>query len=570
MTDLECALMAATEKKALPPATPLSPLKFKVAPHLVQDLGLNLYTNLPKVLVEFLANAFDADSPIVNIEMDFDEIENQRDMLKLQVEKEKRVAKADVAKLAALVPLAKRVLPPTVTIKISDRGCGMSREELDSCFLIAGRRRREEATTKGDRSPGGRLLMGRKGVGKLAGFGVAQSVTITSRKKDSPFATRIVLDFHEIGKHRTTNDVVIPDEQVADGGGIPRTGGTEILLSSLLHEPLRSRKDTIEQALSDHFWLISAADFKIQLNGKQIKPAPLRFRYAFPCPEIPNSKLIDCTIRTEDGQEYPFRYRLRFRDESLIAANRGVRVYAHNRLAAAPSLLDAPTGMHGFRQTDYLDGIVEADFIDDQATDYIATDRQSLRWDTPLLAPLRAFLSKQIEEAVKAFQKNRDEEAKKETEEDPFTIQILTESGLPKHRVKAALKMAASLASICKDGVKGSEYKERVRIMVGGIAQGDILAELQKLAQSLLPDFNRVVEEITELTKQEFGDFGRYIRGRLNGIGSLVKIIDHQDFRLGKNEKELHDLLEKNAWLIDPTFRFIRLMRILSYVVPIS
>ena len=69
-----------------------------------------------------------------------------------------------------------------------------------------------------------------------------------------------------------------------------------------------------------------------------------------------------------------------------------------------------------------------------------------------------------------------------------------------------------------------------------------------------MPDFNAVVDEITELTKQEFGDFGRYIKGRLAGIESLVKIIDHQDFALGKNEKELHELLQNNAWLIDPTF----------------
>lgn len=41
---------------------PTNPLMFKVAPHIVEDLGLNLYTTLPRVLVEFIANAYDADS----------------------------------------------------------------------------------------------------------------------------------------------------------------------------------------------------------------------------------------------------------------------------------------------------------------------------------------------------------------------------------------------------------------------------------------------------------------------------------------------------------------------------
>ncbi|MGL6094579.1 MAG: ATP-binding protein, partial [Fimbriiglobus sp.] len=193
------------------------PLRFNVAPHLVQDLGLNLYTNLPKVLVEFVANAYDADSPIVDIQMNFDDIEYQRGLVKLQGEKDKRAAAGNLAALTSIVPLAQRVLPPTVAVKIIDRGCGMSRDDLATQFHIAGRRRREEGGGTTTTTSGRRLLMGRKGVGKLAGFGVAHKVTITTRKKDELHATRIVLDFHEIGKYRTTNDIVIPDDVIADG-----------------------------------------------------------------------------------------------------------------------------------------------------------------------------------------------------------------------------------------------------------------------------------------------------------------------------------------------------------------
>src|SRR5215208_5327359 len=104
------ATTPAAAAKAPPPST--QSLKFKVAPHLVQDLGLNLYTNLPKVLVEFVANAYDADSPTVNIQMDFTDIEYQRSLLKAEFEKEKKQAKGSPSKLAALTPLGKRVLPP--------------------------------------------------------------------------------------------------------------------------------------------------------------------------------------------------------------------------------------------------------------------------------------------------------------------------------------------------------------------------------------------------------------------------------------------------------------------------
>ena len=45
-------------------------LKLKVAPHIDEDLGLNLYTSLPRVLVEYVANAYDADSAYADVSLD--------------------------------------------------------------------------------------------------------------------------------------------------------------------------------------------------------------------------------------------------------------------------------------------------------------------------------------------------------------------------------------------------------------------------------------------------------------------------------------------------------------------
>src|SRR6266849_8349353 len=89
-------------------------LKFKVAPHLLQDLGLNLYTSLPRVLVEFVANAYDADSPSVDIRSDFALIESERNKLKAQFQYECRQCKDDEKSLRALKPLGERVLPAQV------------------------------------------------------------------------------------------------------------------------------------------------------------------------------------------------------------------------------------------------------------------------------------------------------------------------------------------------------------------------------------------------------------------------------------------------------------------------
>ena len=114
------------------------PLTFKVAPHIVEDLGLNLYTDLARVLVEFVANAYDADSPCVRITLDKPAIDRARRVLKAEygVDVEKGGVSGEQVE-----PLETRPLGPGFEIVIEDRGHGMSRDDLNRKFLVAGRRR---------------------------------------------------------------------------------------------------------------------------------------------------------------------------------------------------------------------------------------------------------------------------------------------------------------------------------------------------------------------------------------------------------------------------------------------
>jgi hypothetical protein len=527
------------------------PLRFLVAPHLVQDLGLNLYTSLSKVLVEFVANAHDADATGVDITMDFARIKLEREKLRAQVKYEQEQCKGDRAKLAKVQPLSQRTLPSEVTISIRDDGCGMTREDLQRKFLVAGRRRRD-ADAAG-RTAGGRLLMGRKGVGKLAGFGVAHTVCVSTSVRDQASTTRITLNYPSIRNSASTDQFRVPEESL--GREDVASGGTEITLSDLLYQPLSSQEETISADLADHFWLIGQGDFVIRLNGASVKPRPVTFSFAWPDPATPSESLVKSLCKTEDGQTFEFEYRIRFRDKSFRSSDdRGIRIYAHGRLAAAPTLLNTPTGSHGFKYTDYLDGIVVADFLDDQPDDYIRTDRQAVRWDTPLLTPLRDQLQAAIIQACSEYYKKRQADADADTKADAFTSDLITKSGLPKHRQKAVEKVAAVLwqAMDARDDAK--PYQQQVKMFVDNWRQGDLIRSLRDLAQQPVPDFVRLVHEVTELTARELADFANYIDGRLAGIQSLKRIVSGSSFANKKNEKELQQLFERNPWLIDPTF----------------
>lgn len=538
-------------------------LKFKVAPNIVEDLGLNLYTNLPRVLVEYVANSFDADSPAVNIQFDANEIARARKVLKKEHELEQ-------ARNAGSTPLLEtKTLSDDFAIVIEDTGYGMSRSDLNDKFLFAGRRRRKELTGDPLRTPNRRLIMGRKGIGKLAGFGVAKIVTVITRKAGEDFATKIVLDYDELVKQRQAHEIVIEEEKIIDGGGFDKNG-TKIILSRLLYGPLKSRNKTIEKELIEHFSFISPEDFSIYLSGKLITPDPPEFAFAWPVDDSKdhadfiehrlslqeNDDDEEESTESESDDTVTFSYRIRFTGDrqALTASKRGVRVYSNQRLASAPSLLDANTNMHGFRMTDYLDGVVQADFIDEQDVDYIATDRQSLRWETPLLAPLRAFLSKEIKVACTKYQKVRDANAKDVVKKDEFTIERIKVCEFSRKDKKLAYSIAALLKSACKKGVEDDEYKEKLLVMVQGIAHGTILTAISSLASEKNPDLQSLATEVAKLTKDELDRFITTVKSRIKAIETLKRIVDQTDFKDSENEGVIQKLFEKSPWLLDPTF----------------
>ncbi len=530
-----------------------STLPFKFAPHIVEDLGLNLYTDLPRVLVEFVANAYDADSPRVKVIIDKDAIDKARAVVKQEHKLE--TVKDEVAQIG---PLETRELPDSHTIEIIDTGHGMSKDDIAQKFLVAGRRRRKEEPESNGRTPNGRLLMGRKGLGKLAGFGVAKRVEITSKKPDEKHATMVILDFDELTKDKAINEVDVPVIKIDDGGGLG-TQGTRVVLSRLLYEPVKSRPSTILKALSEHFSLVCgpSGSFHIHIGTDEVPPAAADHAYAWPEPDKPIEDLIQHSLTLEDGKAISFSYRLRFTKEgnALPATRRGVRVYAHNRLASAPSLLNADTNMHGFRMTDYMDGVVVADFIDDDDNiDYIATDRQSLRWSSPLLAPLHKFLSDEIKIACAKYQKKRENAAPNIVRADLFSTKTIEEMNFSKRDKRMAERFAVILKGACKRGIKDPEYKNKLPIFLKGIGHGNIMTAIASLADSSNPDIHRVAAEVAKLTKEEFDDFISYAKGRINAITAFEKVVKGSDFAKPENEKLIQGMFENSPWMIDPSF----------------
>ena len=122
----------------------------------IDKLGIQMYDRVSAVLAELIANAYDADAQHVSMTLPFGKY------------------------LARKV--AGQIEDQEFEIVIEDDGCGMTAQEVNEYYLNVGYNRR---VTRSERTPKhNRRVMGRKGIGKLAPFGICHEVEVISAGGD--------------------------------------------------------------------------------------------------------------------------------------------------------------------------------------------------------------------------------------------------------------------------------------------------------------------------------------------------------------------------------------------------
>lgn len=114
-------------------------------------LGAQLYGDTPSIISELVQNAYDADAKAVWITIN---------------------------------------TVSEMSIVVQDDGIGMTPDEVNSRFLNIGQDRRSMYPE----SPGGRKVLGRKGIGKLAVFSLAKVVDVYSKTVNDVAACRLDFD----------------------------------------------------------------------------------------------------------------------------------------------------------------------------------------------------------------------------------------------------------------------------------------------------------------------------------------------------------------------------------------
>lgn len=157
------------------------------------------------------------------------------------------------------------ILPDVITsdpIVITDDGCGMTEQEVRNEYLAVANDRR---TRKGDRTTRlKRLVKGRKGIGKFAGLMVADIMEIHTTARGR--TTRVTISKADLLK--APRDLERIDLPLLAENADPNAGGTKIVLSGLNQRYAFPLPEKLKNLLMLEYG--REEDFQIRVNGERL------------------------------------------------------------------------------------------------------------------------------------------------------------------------------------------------------------------------------------------------------------------------------------------------------------
>lgn len=323
-------------------------LKMTFDPMTIEHLGVRMYSTLPPVLAELIANSADADAT------------------------------------KAIVHLNDN---GNKEIVVEDNGEGMTLKELNEKFLRIGRNRRE--ATSSTVSTKGRKVIGKKGLGKLSFFGIADEIEVVTRKDG--LENSFLLRWEDIKKAGADKEDYKPKPLHLEAPCNPGLKGTTITLRGLKRKT-GFDAEKIAVSLSKIFVIEPSFTILVLHNGTSTTPITNEMRYEN------LEKEIEWTVPGDIGKGGEYLAKMGITGHIMSARKpippstkmRGISLYSRKKLVNNPEFFSETISSHFFS---YLTGWLEVDFIDDDiAEDVISTDRQSLNWEHPEMAELRENL----------------------------------------------------------------------------------------------------------------------------------------------------------------------------------
>jgi len=534
----------------------------------IDKLGVKLYDKVSAVLAELVANSYDADATEV-------------------------VIRAPMGQLLA-TKHGNQLEDKGYVIEVEDNGIGMTPDQINPFYLRVGAERRDDPQ-RGDVSKKlKRKVMGRKGVGKIAPFGICQKIEVLTsggelvegrdengNKKKGYLTAHFILDRNKI-LEETDRDYP-PDVGPFDEIVRPKTR-TLLKLTGFSHRHVPTIDDLARQ-LAQRFGIQSDKWRIILIDSEKTEQDPKCSCIvgAFDINKMENTEIrFDVEKGTDGKAKKPVAYRALGSDGNILTDveagftydNRfypvlgwiayakepykdtimaGVRIYCRGKIAAQTNIFNRKAGFTGeYDIRSYLVGELHADWLDEDE-DLIQTDRRDILWSHELGQQFEAW----GQSVVLRIGKEARNPLKKKTWElfqDASKIEDRVVQAFPSPDQKPIRENALEFAKLVGKSMRSEEIKdpEHVEAIVDlslwfapHITLDNKLREVADAEDSPLA----VITGILKTARiAELSSFGRIADERIKVIGKVESLKDDKDTL----EAACQDLIEQAPWLIDP------------------
>ena len=555
--------------------------KMTISRMTIDKLGVKLYDKVSAVIAELVANGYDADATRVTVE-------------------------APMGKYLATTSQG-HVNDAGYKMVVADDGCGMVPEVINTHYLTVGGERRKDPQRGNKSSKYGRLVMGRKGVGKLAPFGICSTIEIITSGGE------VVEGSDENGNpsqgYRTAHFVMQRDDILSDtdkeyepevgylDGLVTKRSGTRIVMSNFINRKVPDA-ETFSRQLAQRFgvksdhWQIRLIDSNPSLDESSRNMEVGEFqistmegtRIAFngPASEVLDPSRRDAfNVKDEygkdvpgveagflhtDGRFYPIvgwiaYAKEPYRDELMA----GVRIYCRGKIAAQTRIFNRKAGFTGeYNIRSYLVGEIHADWLDED-DDLIQTDRRDILWSDDrgqalenwghgiitLIGnrsrePLKRNIWEQFQEAGNVLKRIRD--------------------AYPGDRWKAVRERTEGMARLLGQKLRLEEVQdtEHVNDLVELCLMLGPHVEVSESLRSAANEADSSIGVMTSILRTarvaELSSYGLIAERRVEVIERISGLLDAPNV----NEQQLQNVLAEAPWLINPLWSPITANRSLS------
>ena len=515
-----------------------SKYQMTISLNVLNHLGLSLYSNTPAVLAEVIANAWDADA--TDVRVDFDLSEN--------------------------------------TITVTDNGVGMDQADINGKYLYVGYQKRQPGSPL--KTPSGRPPMGRKGIGKLSLFSIANQFAIYSKKLERP-AQALLMDGEKLKAAIKAEDASTPGsyypepiEFDADLG----KHGTLIRIQRLKKVKLtRASVSALRKRLARRFGIVGARrDFRVFIDGSEVTLADRDYfhkaRFIFQYGSGDYAQHCANLDKDEDtGRPLSFKHNNRFDSNGKVDPGGAYEVSGWIAIARRSNDLDDQGQDDNLNKitivvrgkvaledilkeyrlggmiTKYIYGEINADFLDNDGEEDIATSsRQGIAEDDPRYHAIKAFLEGELRRIWNDTNRLKDRKGLELALASNPHIKEWYDKLRPKFLQESAKKI---FAAIDKAGVDEARKQDLYADGVLAFETLKLNSALDKLDHIDATNLDLFLGYLADVDSIEAVRYYEIVQERLSVIEKLHNMVDKNVY-----ERVLQEYIFDRLWLFDPAW----------------